>query len=98
VITPGSDLISMMLMLVPLYLLYELGIVLLIIAPPHAVAEGSVFSVRRLMGLRPDKRAADTIQPPEPLQSDERVPRTSRPNSASPHSLDKPSDQQGDRS
>jgi hypothetical protein len=34
---------SMLFLLVPLYLLYELGIILLTIAPPQAVSEGGVF-------------------------------------------------------
>ena len=41
VITP-ADALSMMMMLVPLYALYELGIILLLIAPAKAVAEGTV--------------------------------------------------------
>jgi len=43
VVTPTSDLLSMTLMMVPLYILYELGILLLRIAPPSAVSEGTVF-------------------------------------------------------
>ena len=42
VITP-ADALSMLMMLLPLYLLYELGIVLLVIAPAKAVAEGTVL-------------------------------------------------------
>jgi sec-independent protein translocase protein TatC len=42
-ITTPADLISMFLMLVPLYLLYEFGILLLILAPAERVAEGAVF-------------------------------------------------------
>ncbi|MBX3354654.1 MAG: twin-arginine translocase subunit TatC [Phycisphaeraceae bacterium] len=44
IITPTVDPVSMMLMAIPLYLLYELGIVLLVVAPPRAVAEGSVMN------------------------------------------------------
>jgi sec-independent protein translocase protein TatC len=47
VITP-PDVVSMLIMLLPLYGLYELGILLLVIAPASAVAEGRVFSLRRL--------------------------------------------------
>jgi Tat protein translocase TatC len=47
VITPSSDLISMLVMMLPLYLLYELGILLLVLAPASRVAEGRVFSVPR---------------------------------------------------
>lgn len=43
IVTPTSDLLSMSLMMVPLYLLYELGILLLKIAPPSAVGDGTVF-------------------------------------------------------
>jgi len=42
VITP-ADAVSMLLMLVPLYALYELGILLVIVAPARRVAEGSVL-------------------------------------------------------
>jgi hypothetical protein len=43
VITPTVDMFSLLFLLVPLYLLYELGIILLTIAPPQAVSEGGVF-------------------------------------------------------
>ncbi|MCH2144351.1 MAG: twin-arginine translocase subunit TatC [Phycisphaerales bacterium] len=42
-ITTPADLISMFLMLIPLYCLYEFGILLLILAPADRVAEGAVF-------------------------------------------------------
>ncbi|MBM4107035.1 MAG: hypothetical protein FJ257_12290 [Phycisphaerae bacterium] len=42
VMTP-PDFVSMMLLLVPLYGLYELGIVLLVLMPPERIAEGSVM-------------------------------------------------------
>lgn len=42
VITP-ADAVSMVIMLIPLYALYELGILLLVFAPASAVAEGSLF-------------------------------------------------------
>lgn len=42
-ITPTGDPISMTLMGLPLYALYELGILLLVVAPPRAVAEGRVL-------------------------------------------------------
>lgn len=41
IITP-ADVISMLAMLVPLYALFELGIILLIVAPASAVAEGTL--------------------------------------------------------
>ena len=43
IVTPTSDLLSMSLMMIPLYLLYELGILLLKIAPPSAVGDGTVL-------------------------------------------------------
>ena len=42
IITPTGDPISLFIMFIPLYLLYEFGIILLRIAPPHAVAGGEV--------------------------------------------------------
>jgi len=44
IITPTVDPVSMMLMAAPLYALYEMGIVMLVIAPPRAVVEGSVWN------------------------------------------------------
>jgi len=43
VITP-ADAVSMLIMLIPLYALYELGIVLLTFAPARAVSEGTILS------------------------------------------------------
>lgn len=45
IVTP-PDVMSMVLLLGPLWLLYEFGIVLLVIVPAHKVAQGRVFSVR----------------------------------------------------
>ena len=42
IITPTGDPFSLFIMFVPLYLLYEFGIILLRIAPPQAVAGGEV--------------------------------------------------------
>jgi len=47
VVTPSPDPFSMMIMLLPLYGLFELGIVLLILAPARRVAAGTVFSLQR---------------------------------------------------
>ncbi len=47
-ITPTVDVFSMLLLLIPLYGLYELGILLLVIAPTEAVAQGGV--VRNALG------------------------------------------------
>ena len=49
VVTP-PDLTSMLLLLVPLWMLYEFGIVLLLLVPAHKVAQGRVFSVRGVGG------------------------------------------------
>ena len=46
VLTP-ADVLSMVLLLIPLYLLYEFGIVLLRFAPADRVARGGLFSDRR---------------------------------------------------
>lgn len=43
VVTPSGDPFSMALLAVPVYLLYELGILLLRVAPPAAVAQGEVL-------------------------------------------------------
>lgn len=45
-ITP-PDVVSMLIMLAPLYGLYELGILMLVIAPASRVAEGRIFSLHR---------------------------------------------------
>jgi hypothetical protein len=47
IITPSSDLVSMLVLMLPLYALYELGIVLLVLAPASRVAEGKVFTIPR---------------------------------------------------
>lgn len=44
VVTP-PDVMSMLLLLGPLWLLYEFGIVLLVLVPAHKVSQGRVFSV-----------------------------------------------------
>lgn len=49
VVTPSGDPFSMALLAVPVYLLYELGILLLRVAPPSAVAQGEVLG--RLLRL-----------------------------------------------
>ena len=42
VLTP-ADVVSMVMLLIPLYFLYELGILLLRVAPAHRIAEGTVL-------------------------------------------------------
>lgn len=61
VVTPTVDVVSMLALMVPLYLLYELGILLLTVAPSQAVAEGGV--VRNALGTlvgRPKYRSRRT--------------------------------------
>ena len=57
VLTP-ADVVSMVLLFIPLYLLYELGIILLRIAPAHRVAEGTVMksAMRDAMWRRPSPK------------------------------------------
>ncbi|MEY3143774.1 MAG: Sec-independent protein translocase protein TatC [Planctomycetota bacterium] len=47
VVTPSSDPGTMLMMLLPLWALYEFGILLLVFVPSHRVAQGRVFSFRR---------------------------------------------------
>jgi Sec-independent protein secretion pathway component TatC len=92
VITP-ADALSMIMMLVPLYGLYELSIVLLRIAPPQAVAEGAVLArLRRRRGPshKDDARTDQTAQPPQTNPP----PRRRAPAS---HGQRPPPDEQGDR-
>ncbi len=76
VITP-ADAVSMLMMLVPLYGLYELGILLMVIAPASRVAEGSIFG-RSERAAAADKRSGPADQQFEPVQSEYSVPRQPR--------------------
>lgn len=76
VITP-ADAISMLMMLAPLYGLYELGILLMVLAPASRVAEGSVLG-RRFGADDADKRRPPADQQFEPVQPDSSSPRQSR--------------------
>lgn len=61
-ITP-ADVVSMIMMLVPLYGLYELGILLLVIAPASRVASGAAFQWKRPTrgrGKGPDGPSSDS--------------------------------------
>ncbi len=58
-LTP-ADVVSMIVMLVPLYGLYELGILLLRLVPAGHVAEGRVFAF-----WRSDKRVPGSVGPPD---------------------------------
>lgn len=68
VVTPTTDFTSMALMMVPLYLLYELGILLLIAVPPGAVADGNI-----VRGFFARLRASRT-----PVPSGKRPPKASQ--------------------
>jgi sec-independent protein translocase protein TatC len=90
-ITP-ADALSMLMMLLPLYGLYELGIVFLVIAPSSAVAEGRVFrfgrAPRTADNAEPDKRSARIDQPDEPAQTEGTVPRGRAPDQSDPGATD----------
>jgi Sec-independent protein secretion pathway component TatC len=61
VISPTVDMFTMVGLMVPLYLLYELGIILLVVAPTQAVAEGGIM--RNALGTmigRPKYKAKKT--------------------------------------
>ena len=69
VLTP-ADVVSMVMLLIPLYFLYELGILLLRVAPAHRIAEGTV-----LQGVTKDTFGGDdsrTSQSPYDQESDSR--------------------------
>ncbi len=79
VVTPTSDFTSMMLMMLPLYLLYELGILLLIAVPPGAVAEGNIVKglFRRIREAR--KPAGPSGKGPRPTAQPEQPKRPLQP-------------------
>jgi len=54
IVTPSTDPGTMLMMLLPLWMLYEFGILLLVFVPSHKVAQGRVFSFRRTRG-EPDE-------------------------------------------
>jgi sec-independent protein translocase protein TatC len=85
VITP-ADAVSMVLMLIPLYGLYELSIVLLIIAPASKVAEG------RLWGRSHPSDNAGALSVGPSSQTD----RADRKDDPPSQPLDQPSDDEGD--
>lgn len=57
IVTPTADPGTMMLLVIPLWLLYETGILLLVVVPAQNVAQGRLFSVR---GMR--EQAAKAAQ------------------------------------
>ncbi len=86
VITP-ADALSMLMMLVPLYGLYELGIILLLIAPAKAVAEGSMIGLRRS-----HKSHDEAEQDGEPSQTERPSDRTPPDGESSHPEADEPED------
>jgi sec-independent protein translocase protein TatC len=85
IVTP-ADAVSMLLMLVPLYGLYELGIILLVLTPASAVAEGRIMS--RWPLRRSDKASERSSHPRKPVQSATSVPRAEPPSQPSPPRTD----------
>ncbi|MFO0828043.1 MAG: twin-arginine translocase subunit TatC [Phycisphaerales bacterium] len=79
-VTPTSDMMSMLLMLGPLYMLYELGILLLVAAPPSAVSEGTMVSgfLRRVRSGKGLRRPAQTERPATPAQHAKPAPESRR--------------------
>jgi sec-independent protein translocase protein TatC len=78
VVTPSPDPLSMIAMLLPLYGLYELGILLLRFVPARAVASGAIIELRRS-----EKSMARTDQPAQAARAESpESPQDDRPASA----------------
>ena len=77
VITP-PDALSALILLLPLYGLYELGILLLVIAPASAVAHGRVFSLRRFRESSPDNAREPMDRSRQTAQTDRAISRGNR--------------------
>lgn len=77
IITPTSDPLSLVITWLPLYGLYELGLLLLVLAPASAVAEGRVFRwpVLRRGWNAADKPLARKEQSARPAQPERTIPR-----------------------
>jgi len=95
VITP-ADVVSMFVMLIPLYALYELGIILIRLAPAHRVRAGGIFRFRlprwAWSAKKPpsaDKPGPTSGQVVQPVQSEGAVPRTGQ----TPQSILAPADE-----
>lgn len=87
VITP-PDALSALIMLLPLYGLYELGILLLVIAPASAVARGRVFSLRRFRESPADNSREPMDRPRQTTQTDQSISRQSRVEQSVPPDVD----------
>jgi len=85
VLTPTGDMISMMILLIPLYALYELGILLLVIAPASRVSEGKLLRWP-LRNPGPDNSEKAAHKAAEDLQTERTVPhQPSRPRLPGPN-------------
>jgi Sec-independent protein secretion pathway component TatC len=89
IVTPTSDIATMLLMTVPLYLLYELGLLLLIAVPPHAVREGTIVRgffrrIRDAHSNREPRRSSGKAgaQPSPPTSQSEQAERQVSPTSS----------------
>jgi sec-independent protein translocase protein TatC len=85
VLTPTGDMISMMILLIPLYALYELGILLLMIAPASRVSEGKLLRWP-LRSPSPDNPTKSRHSTTEAAQTERTVPhQPSRPRLPGPN-------------
>jgi len=76
ILTP-ADIFSMLMLLVPLYALYELGILLLRIAPADRVREGTILrSMVRWRTGRRDNQRGESEKAARPAQTAGTVART----------------------
>jgi sec-independent protein translocase protein TatC len=94
ILTP-ADVVSMILLFIPLYLLYELGILLLLVAPADRVAGGKIVSstLGDLVGYdRDDSRTSNEEDPAD--DTDGRTDQSSEP--AQPEASDSASDPDSD--
>jgi len=95
--TTPADAVSMIIMLIPLYALYELGILLLVVAPASVVADGAIIPwrfARRVRNHPPsdktptDKPPAQARQPDDPAQPDAPAPAPPGPSQSPPPKAD----------
>ncbi len=90
IITP-ADAVSMLMMLFPLYGLFELGILLMVLAPAKKVAEGSVFKPTRPNDTVPRRSGTDRSDTDNPSSGPENAAQSAQPDRAEEQS--KPTDQ-----
>lgn len=84
ILTP-ADVVSMVMLLIPLYLLYELGIILLRIAPANRIAEGTVLQsfVSDTFSSNDSRTSGDMADPPADQENDDQSAEND-PNDADP--------------